>query len=72
LINKQEQGKIYRVLSKDNKQVLIDQMFYTGNFLQAGHRRARPVIKVATAIVVKKYVNNFNVILILRVKKNTL
>ncbi len=53
-----EDTETYRVLSEDNKEVLIDQMFHIGDFLQAQRLRGKPVIEITPTLLLKKYTTN--------------
>jgi len=53
-----EDTETYRMLSEDNKEVLIDQMFHIGDFLQAQRLRGKPVIEITPPLLLKKYTTN--------------
>ena len=54
---------IYQSLSDDNKEVLSDEVFHLGNFLQVNRQRKKPVVKITPILLVKKYAKNFYKIL---------
>jgi len=64
LTRKQNDHKdIYQSLSDDNKEVLSDEVFHIGNFLQIQRQREKPVVKITPVLLVKKYTKNFYKIL---------
>ena len=58
LTKEPEDDDVFRMLSKDNTQVPIDQIYHIGNFSQVQKQRGDPLIKVTPGIIIEKYAKN--------------
>lgn len=53
-------GSVFGLLSEDNKQVLIDQIYHKGDFLKQEETRETPIVSITPGLIAKKYVVNLH------------
>lgn len=58
MTRKNDEGDRFRMLSEDNKVLIVDQIWHLGNFVKSQHQNKTVAVRVTPNLFVRKYINN--------------